>query len=85
MSCDWKYCDFVDGDSCTNQEPCDTAPCPEPPKMRTKTSMTFDVGDDITLEGYCGLLDSIKTKYGFPEDAVIKLDVGDFTTADCLG
>ena len=82
-TCDWKYCDWIDGVECTSQEPCDTAPCPEPPVMKTTASMNFEVSDDIDLEGYCGLLDSIKKQYGFPEDAKIKLDVGEFTTDSC--
>ena len=44
---------------------------------------SFEVGDDLTKEQYCALLDTIKTKYGFPPTAKIKLDVGEFNASVC--
>ena len=55
-NCDWKYCDWRIGDECVSQEPCDVAPCPEPPIKRTTSSMSFEVGEDITKEGYSDAL-----------------------------
>ena len=82
--CDWNYCDWRVGDKeCVTQEPCDVAPCPAPPIRRTTEKMEFEVGDDLTKEQYCALLDTIKTKYGFPPTAKIKLDVGEFNASVC--
>lgn len=82
--CDWNYCDWRVGDKeCVTQEPCDVAACPAPPIRRTTEKMEFEVGDDLTKEQYCALLDTIKTKYGFPPTAKIKLDVGEFNASVC--
>ena len=82
--CDWNYCDWRIGDQdCVSQEPCDVAPCPEPPVLRTTESMTFEISDDTTIHEYCALLETIKTNYGLPTGAEIKLDVGGFRVSDC--
>ena len=82
--CDWDYCDWRIGDEeCVAQEPCDVAPCPEPPVQRITQSMTFDVDDSLTREEYCQLLYTIRTKYGFSPKAQIKLDVGEFHASVC--
>ena len=82
--CDWNYCDWRIGENeCVAQEFCDVAACPPPPVLRTTEKMQFDVKDDITKDEDCALLDTIRTKYGFPATAKIKLDVGEFDTSVC--